>query len=152
MIALILNVIWVVLGGFVMFLAWLLAAALMVLTIIGIPWARAAFNIALYSLWPFGREAVDRSLLTGREDLGTGAFGVLGNVLWFVLAGWWLALGHVLAAIAVGLTIIGLPLAWAHLKLAGASLFPVGKAIVDSDVAAELHRRRAAGIVDRLPR
>ncbi|MGC2856328.1 YccF domain-containing protein [Novispirillum sp. DQ9] len=151
MIALILNVIWVVLGGFVMFLAWLLAAALMVLTIIGIPWARAAFNIALYSLWPFGREAVDRSLLTGRDDLGTGAFGALGNVLWFVLAGWWLALGHVLAAIAVGLTIIGLPLAWAHLKLAGASLFPVGKAIVDSDVAAELRRRRAAGIVDRLP-
>ncbi len=152
LIALILNIIWVVFGGFIMFLAWLLAAFVMVLTIIGIPWARSAFNIALYSLWPFGREAVDRSLLTGQEDLGTGPLGLLGNVIWFLVAGWWLAIGHVMAAIATALTIIGIPLAWAHLKLAGASLFPIGKAIVDKDVAAELRRRQAAAAVDRLGR
>lgn len=152
MIALILNIIWIVLGGAFMFLAWLLAAGIMVVTIIGIPWARAAFNIALYSLWPFGQEAVDRSLLKGEEDLGTGPLGAIGNVIWFVLAGWWLALGHVTMAILNALTIIGIPLAWAHLKLAGASLFPVGKAIVDRDVAAELRRRRAAAAVDRLGR
>lgn len=152
MIALILNVIWVVLGGFVMFLGWLLAAALMVVTIIGIPWARAAFTISLYSLWPFGREAVDRELVSGREDIGTGALGVVGNVLWFVLAGWWLALGHVLAAIADALTIIGIPLAWAHLKLAGISLFPIGKTVVDRDTADALRRRRALEDLDRLPR
>lgn len=152
MIALILNVIWVVLGGFLLFLGWLLAAALMVVTIIGIPWARAAFNIALYSLWPFGREAVDRSLLGEGGDIGTGPLGLLGNILWFVLAGWWLALGHIMAAIANAITIIGIPLAWAHLKLAGVSLFPIGKAIVDTDVAAEMRRRRAAGIVDQLGR
>lgn len=152
LIALILNIIWVVLGGFLMFLGWLLAAALMVITIIGIPWARAAFNIALYALWPFGREAVDRTLLSSEGDLGTGPLGTVGNVIWFVLAGWWLALGHVLAAIANAITIIGIPLAWAHLKLAGVSLFPVGKAIVDKDVAAELRRRRAVGIVDQAGR
>lgn len=135
-----------------LFLGWLLAAFLMVLTIIGIPWARAAFNIALYALWPFGREAVDRSLLSGRDDIGTGALGLVGNIIWFVLAGWWLALGHVMAAIAAALTIIGLPLAWAHLKLAGVSLFPIGKAIVDAEVAAELRRRRAVGVVDQLGR
>lgn len=148
MIALILNVIWVVLGGFIMFLGWLLAALLMVVTIIGIPWARAAVVIALYSLWPFGREAVDRRLVEGREDIGTGPLGLIGNVLWFVLAGWWLALGHIGAAIANALTIIGIPLAWAHLKLAGISLFPIGKTVVDTDLAAELRRRRALGMLD----
>lgn len=150
MISLILNVLWVVLGGFIMFLGWLLAAVVMVVTIIGIPWARAAVTIAFYTLWPFGREAVDRKELTGQEDLGTGTLGVVGNVLWFVIAGWWLALGHVLAAVANAITIIGIPFAWAHLKLAGASLFPVGKAIVSRDVAADMRRAAGARDLDRL--
>jgi len=148
MIALILNVIWVVLGGFLMFLGWLLAALLMVVTIIGIPWARSAFSIAFYSLWPFGREAIDRSVLTGEEDLGTGLLGLVGNVIWFLLAGWWLALGHVTAAIANAVTIIGIPLAWAHLKLAAISLFPVGKTIVDTEVADVARRRHAQALLD----
>lgn len=130
MIALILNVIWVVFGGFFMFLGWMLAALLMVVTIIGIPWARSAFVIGLYALWPFGREAVDRDVVTGREDLGTGPLGIVGNVIWFLLAGWWLALGHLLSAVALILTIIGIPLAWAHVKLAMISLFPIGKTVV----------------------
>ena len=128
---LVLNVIWVLLGGFVMFLGWILAACLMALTVVGIPWVRSSFNIALYSLWPFGRMAVDRRDLSGKDDIGTGVLGFFGNVLWFVLAGWWLALGHISSALACAVTIIGLPLAWAHLKLAWISVFPVGKAIVD---------------------
>jgi uncharacterized membrane protein YccF (DUF307 family) len=133
MLNLILNILWVVLGGFVMGVAWLIASAVMFLTIVLIPWGRAAFNIAVFSFWPFGREAVDREELTGRRDIGTGPLGLIGNVIWFVFAGVWLAIGHVIAAIANALTIIGIPFAFQHLKLAGISLFPIGKTIVDRD-------------------
>lgn len=131
MIALILNVIWVVFGGFFMFLGWMLAGVLMVVTIIGIPWARSAFTIGFYALWPFGREAVDRDLITGRQDMGTGPLGMVGNIIWFLVAGWWLAIGHLVSALALVITIIGIPLAWAHVKLAIVSIFPIGKTIVD---------------------
>jgi uncharacterized membrane protein YccF (DUF307 family) len=141
--SLILNVIWIVFGGFLMALGWFAAGVVAAITIVGLPWARACFNIGLYTLLPFGSEAVDRRLLTGYEDIGTGPLGLIGNVVWFVFFGWWLALGHVLAAIACAITIIGLPFAWVHLKLAGASLFPIGLAIVDRDVAEEARRRRA---------
>jgi uncharacterized membrane protein YccF (DUF307 family) len=109
---------------------WLLAAVVMALTIIGLPWARAAFNIGLYTLLPFGQRAVSRAEYTGHDDIGTGPVGVLGNIIWLVLAGWWLALGHLITAIALAITIIGLPFAWAHLKLAGIALWPIGKMIV----------------------
>lgn len=145
MIALLLNVIWLVLGGVFMAAGWLLAGVLMVITIIGIPWARSAFNIALYALWPFGREAVDRADVTGTPDIGSGALGMVGNVIWFVFAGWWLALGHLMSAVVLAITIIGIPLAWAHLKLAGISLAPVGKAIVDSDEAEKIRARKVLG-------
>lgn len=127
----ILNILWVVLGGFFMALGWWFAGLLMAITIIGLPWTRACFVIGQFSLWPFGREAVDRSTVTGVEDLGTGAFGLLGNVIWFILAGWWLAIGHVTAALANFVTIIGIPFGIQHLKLAMISLSPVGKTIVD---------------------
>ena len=100
LIRLLLNVLWLVLGGIWMALAWLLAGLLMVITIIGIPWARSAFTIARYTLLPFGYRAVRRDELTGQEDIGTGPLGMLGNIIWLVLAGWWLALGHVIAAVA----------------------------------------------------
>jgi uncharacterized membrane protein YccF (DUF307 family) len=107
-----------------------IAAIIMAITIIGLPWARAAFNIAAYTLLPFGQRAVARDIYTGREDIGTGALGLLGNIIWFVLAGWWLALLHLIHAIALAVTIIGIPFAWAHLKLAGLALWPIGKTIV----------------------
>ena len=125
-----LNILWVVLGGFFMALGWWFAGCLMALTIIGLPWARACFVIGQFSLWPFGREAVDRSTVNG-GDLGTGAAGLLGNIIWFVLAGWWLAIGHVTAALANFITIIGIPFGVQHLKLAVVSLSPIGKTIVD---------------------
>ncbi len=128
-----LNVIWVLTCGWAMGLGWLFAGILMAITIIGIPWARAAFNIASYAFLPFGRIAVPRDEVLGREDVGTGPLGVVGNIVWFLLAGWWLALSHLVIAIAFAITIIGIPFAWANLKLAGISLWPIGMMIVPAD-------------------
>ncbi len=122
---LLLNVLWIVFGGLYMTIGWLIAAIVMVITIIGIPWARAALTMALYTFLPFGNTVVDRP--TG---MGSGPLGFLGNLMWLVLAGWWLALGHLLTAILLAITIIGLPFAWAHLKLAGLALWPIGKDVV----------------------
>src|ERR1700739_2221222 len=98
----------------------------MAITIIGLPWARAAFNIAVYTLLPFGQTAVSRADYTGREDLGTGPFGTLGNIIWFIFAGWWLALGHLVFAVGLAVTIIGIPFAWGDLKPARLRLRPTG--------------------------
>jgi uncharacterized membrane protein YccF (DUF307 family) len=127
---LILNILWFVLGGFVSGLAWILAGIIMAITIVGIPWARACFMLARYSFWPFGYDIVSRDEIYGEKDIGTGPLGMIGNVIWFVLAGWWLALMHITAAIALAVTIIGLPFAWGHVKLALASAFPIGKKVV----------------------
>jgi len=127
--SLILNVLWLVFGGAYMALGWLLAALIMAISIIGLPWARSALVMAGYSLLPFGFQAIDRETVSG-PDIGTGALGMVGNILWLVLAGWWLALGHLISAGLMAITIIGLPFAWAHLKLAGFALWPVGRTIV----------------------
>jgi uncharacterized membrane protein YccF (DUF307 family)/uncharacterized membrane protein HdeD (DUF308 family) len=129
-IAFVLNLLWIIFGGLWMAIGWVFAAVIMAITIIGLPWARAAFNIALYTLLPFGRKAVSRAEYSGSHDLGTGPFGLVGNVIWLVLAGWWLALGHVITAIMLAVTAIGIPFAWVHLKLAGIALWPIGKEIV----------------------
>jgi uncharacterized membrane protein YccF (DUF307 family) len=120
--SLVLNILWLVCGGLAAAFAWLIAAGLMAITIIGLPWAFGALRIALYTLLPFGQE------MRSRPDAGL--LSTLGNIVWFVLAGWWLAIIHLVLALALAITIIGLPFAWAHLKLAGASLFPLGKEIV----------------------
>jgi uncharacterized membrane protein YccF (DUF307 family) len=125
-----LNVLWLVLGGLWMAAAWVVAAIIMAITIIGLPWARAAFNIAVYTLLPFGQRAVRRDIITGHSDIGTGLLGLIGNLIWLLLAGWWLALAHLVTAFLLALTIIGIPFAWAHLKLAGIALWPIGKTIV----------------------
>ena len=130
---LLLNVLWLITGGVWMAAAWVLAAVILAITIIGLPWARAALNIALFTLLPFGHRVVSRAEYTGQEDLGTGPLGFVGNVLWLIFAGWWLALAHVIEAAALAITIIGLPFAWAHLKLAGIALWPIGRMIVPVD-------------------
>ncbi|RYB95051.1 YccF domain-containing protein [Nocardioides oleivorans] len=119
---LLLNVIWLVLGGFWLFLAYVLAGVLLCIPIITIPWAVASFRIAVFALWPFGRTVV------AKQSAGVGSF--LGNVIWFVLAGWWLAIAHVLSGIALCITIIGIPLGLADFKLIPISLAPLGKDIV----------------------
>jgi len=140
LIRLLLNLLWIVTGGLWMAAAWIIAAAIMVLTIVGIPWASAAVRIAAFTLLPFGHRAVRRDRFTGVHDLGTGPLGVLGNVVWLVLAGWWLALCHLAAAIVLALTVIGLPFAWAHLKLAGLALWPIGTEIVPVHAAPTFRR------------
>jgi uncharacterized membrane protein YccF (DUF307 family) len=126
----ILNILWFIFGGIWMGLAWIVAGLIMIITIVGIPWARSAFAIASFSFWPFGRMAVDRRSLIGRDDIGTGALGVIGNVLWFLLAGWWLAIGHLVHAAALAITIIGIPFAFQHVKLALLAVAPIGQEIV----------------------
>ncbi len=123
--SLILNLLWIVFGGLWMAAGWLVAAVIMAITIIGLPWARAALTMAGYTLLPFGNTVVTRS-----SGIGAGPLGLLGNIIWLVLAGWWLALGHLITAIFLAVTIIGIPFAWAHLKLAGLALWPIGKDIV----------------------
>lgn len=136
MIALLLNILWIICGGAWMAAGWLIAAIIMAITIVGLPWTRAAFNIALYTLFPFGQKAISRAEFYGVEDVGTGPLGMLGNIIWLVLAGWWLAIAHVVTAILLAVTIIGIPFAWAHLKLAGIALWPIGKMIVPADFLA----------------
>jgi uncharacterized membrane protein YccF (DUF307 family) len=138
--SLILNIIWVVFGGLVTALGWFLAGIIAAITVIGLPWARACFTIGVFSLWPFGQEAVSRRLLTGREDIGTGPLGLIGNIIWLFAFGIWLALAHIMAALACAITIIGIPFAWQHLKLAGVSLMPIGVEIVDKHVAQQARR------------
>jgi uncharacterized membrane protein YccF (DUF307 family) len=141
--SLLLNIIWLIFGGFVMAVAWGLAGILVACTIVGLPWAAACFRIGGFTLWPFGREAVDRRLLTGREDLGTGPLGVIGNIIWLVILGIPLAIGHLVAALACAVTIIGLPFAWQHIKLVQISLWPIGTEVVDIRIAEEARRRAA---------
>ena len=130
MISALLNILWVVLGGFVMALGWWLAGLLCAITIVGLPWARSCFVIGRFSLWPFGQEAVNRQELSGRGDLGTGPLGLIGNVLWFVVAGWWLAIGHLTSALACFVSIVGIPFGIQHVKLAVIALAPVGMTVV----------------------
>ena len=126
------NVLWFVLGGFVMGLMWFLLGLIAFVTVIGIPWSRACFVIGVFALWPFGKEPVSRKDLGHSEDVGTGGLGFIGNVIWFLLAGIWLALGHLVSAVACFVTIIGIPFGIQHVKLAVISLAPIGQTIVDS--------------------
>jgi uncharacterized membrane protein YccF (DUF307 family) len=115
---LILNVLWLVFGGFFLALGYALAGLICVLLIVTIPFGIASFRIAGYALWPFGRELVSKP--------NAGLASAVGNVIWFVVAGWWLALGHIGTAVAQFVTILGIPFGIANLKLVPASLFPLG--------------------------
>ncbi|MEV6900744.1 YccF domain-containing protein [Amycolatopsis sp. NPDC051372] len=120
---LLLNIIWLVLCGFWMAVGYVVAGIVCCILIITIPFGLASFRIANYALWPFGRTVVDR------RDAGVGS--VLGNIIWFIFAGLWLAIGHVVTGIALCITIIGIPLGIANFKLIPVSLMPLGKEIVD---------------------
>ncbi|WP_206476871.1 YccF domain-containing protein [Microbacterium sp. KRD172] len=120
----ILNVIWLVLSGFWLFLGYMLAGIILCILIVTIPWGIASFRIAGYALWPFGRQIIDK------PRGGIGAF--LGNVVWVVLAGWWLAIGHIVSGIALCVTIIGIPMGIADFKMVPISLMPLGKDIVST--------------------
>jgi uncharacterized membrane protein YccF (DUF307 family) len=122
---LVLNIVWLVLAGFWLAVGYLLAGVLMCILIITIPFGVASFRLASYTLWPFGRTLVPR------EDAGAPSF--IANVLWFLLAGLWMAIAHVVSGIALCLTIVGIPLGLADFKIALAALAPLGKDIVSTD-------------------
>ncbi|MDJ0349078.1 YccF domain-containing protein [Cryobacterium sp. PH29-G1] len=118
-----LNIIWFVFSGFWLFLGYMLAALIMCVLIVTIPWGIAAARIGVYALWPFGKTVVPT------PTAGVGSF--LGNVIWVVLAGWWIALEHLLSGIALCVTIIGIPFGIANFKLIPVALMPLGKQIID---------------------
>ena len=124
---LLLNLIWLVCGGLWLALGYAVVALVMFILIITIPFGIAAARMALFCVWPFGRTIVRRP--------GAGAGSLIGNVIWFVLAGWWLALAHLISGVAMCLTIIGIPLGLANFKLIPVSLTPFGRDIVDIDQA-----------------
>ena len=136
-----LNVIWLVFGGLVLALGYGLAALVMFLMIFTIPFGIAAARLAVYALWPFGRTVV------GRQDLGIAS--VVGNVVWVVLAGWWLALAHLVTGVAMILTIIGIPLGVANFKLIPVAFAPFGKDIVDIEEANRLGLTPEVVVPDR---
>lgn len=127
------NLLWIVFGGLLMGLSWWFFGLLAFITIVGIPWGRACFVIGKLAFWPFGREVIDRKQLTGTGDIGTGSLGLFGNIIWFVFAGIWLAIGHLGSALLCFITIIGIPFGLQHLKLAMLALAPIGKTIVTRD-------------------
>jgi uncharacterized membrane protein YccF (DUF307 family) len=124
---LILNIIWLVLAGFWMAIAYLLAAIVCFILIITIPFGIAALRIAGFALWPFGRTLVRKP--------GAGVASGVGNIIWLILFGWWLALGHLITGIALCITIIGIPLGLANFKLIPVSLLPLGREVVSIDEA-----------------
>ena len=120
-----LNVVWLVLQGWILALAYALAGLIACVLVVTIPFGIASFRLAGFVVWPFGRTTV--------RAPGAGVASALGNVVWFVFAGWWLALIHIVAGIGFCLTIIGIPFGVASFKLAAVGLFPLGKRVVDSD-------------------
>ena len=125
----VLNVLWFVCGGWLSGLLWLIGGLLLAITIVGLPWTAAAWRIAGFAFWPFGKEIVPRDQATGQEDLGTGPVGFIMNILWFILGGWYIALSHLLIAIPEFVSIIGIPFGLKDLQLAQLALAPVGVTI-----------------------
>jgi uncharacterized membrane protein YccF (DUF307 family) len=137
------NILWLVLAGLWLAIGYLIAGVLNCLTIIGIPFGIASFRIAGYALWPFGRVVVDRP----GKGAGT-PMRLVGNIIWLLLSGLWLAIGHIIAGILLCITIIGIPFGVASFKLAGLAVAPLGREIVSADEA----RRRGVPqlvVVDR---
>jgi uncharacterized membrane protein YccF (DUF307 family) len=126
---LLLNILWFIWGGWISGLLWLLGGAILALTIVGLPWTMAAWRIAAFSFWPFGKKIVPRA---GTNDLGTGCLGVVLNVIWFVFAGWYIALSHLVIAVTEAASIIGIPFALKDLQLARLALAPVGVDVVEA--------------------
>jgi uncharacterized membrane protein YccF (DUF307 family) len=120
---LLLNVLWLIFGGLIMALGYAIAGVICFILVVTIPFGFASFRMAKYALWPFGQR------LVAKPDAGVGA--TIGNVVWLVVAGWWLALGHLTTAVAQFISIIGIPFGIANLKLVPVSLFPLGHEVVD---------------------
>jgi uncharacterized membrane protein YccF (DUF307 family) len=132
-----LNVIWLLFGGLLLALGYAIAGLVCFVLVVTIPFGVAAFRMANYALWPFGRTVVPKP--------SAGIVSAAGNVVWFIVAGWWLALGHLVAAIAQFITVIGIPLGVANIKLIPVALFPLGHRVVEIDELAAADRAAGTG-------
>jgi len=141
MINFVLNILWLVLCGFWMAVGWAVAGAVMCILIITIPFGIAAFRFAGYALWPFGRTVIEKP--------DAGAASLVGNVLWFLLAGIWIALGHLVTGVVLCLTIIGIPFGVANFKLAGLALMPLGREVVPIDYSPAAGERVVVSVPQR---
>ncbi len=135
------NLLWFVFGGgIIAWLLWVLLGVVMCITVVGIPFAMAAFRISGFAAFPFGRELIDCRFVGEKRIVGTG----IANFLWIILAGLWLAVSHVLAGISYCITIIGIPFGLAHFKLAGVCFAPLGKKPVSKELGAQARYRAAS--------
>lgn len=138
------NAIWFFfLGGFWSWLLWLVASGVAFVSVVGIPWGRACYNISELAVAPFGREAINRRELTLNRDVGTSWIGTVGNFVWFLLLGFWIMLAHTVLGIGCCLTVLGIPFGIQHFKLAGLAIAPIGKSIVTTKLAEEARRENA---------
>ena len=144
------NFLWFILGGVFMGISWWIMGLICFISNIGIPWGKACFVIGQFTFFPFGKEAISRKELYQTEDIGTSGFGVIGNIIWFLLFGLWLAIAHIASAIFCFITIIGIPFGIQHLKLAAIALFPIGQTIVDKEIAFEVRAQNAKEKVTQL--
>ena len=142
------NFLWFILGGVFTGILWWIIGLICFISIIGIPWGKVCFVIGQFTFFPFGKEAISRKNLYKTEDIGTSVLGLIGNIIWFLFFGIFLAISHIISAIFCFTTIIGIPFGIQHLKLALISLFPIGQTIVDKEVANEVRMRNAKEIVD----
>ena len=137
------NLIWFIFGGLFMGIGWWLLGILMYILVITIPWAKSCFVIGQFCFFPFGKETISRKELNDKDDIGTGTLSVFGNIIWFIFAGFWLAIGHIVSAFFCFITIIGIPFGIQHLKLARVSQFPIGKTVVTKEIAAAARKTNA---------
>lgn len=144
------NFLWFILGGVFMGISWWIMGLICFISIVGIPWGKSCFVIGQFTFFPFGKEAISRKELYQIDDIGTSGFGIIGNIIWFLLFGLWLAIGHIMSAIFCFCTIIGIPFGIQHLKLAGIALFPIGLTIVDKEVASEVKIQNAKEKISQL--
>jgi len=144
------NLIWFVCFGFWTWLLWLLVSILAFISVVGIPWGRACWNISWLAFAPFGKETIDRRDLTLKRDIGTSLFGSVGNIIWFIFAGVWLAVGHAISGAICCMTLLGIPFGIQHFKLAGIAIAPIGKTIVSSELAAVARDTNAKSDLERV--
>ena len=128
------NIIWILFGGLWLALSWWITAIIMILFIVTIPWSKAAFMLGTFSLMPFDKTVIDRSEISGEKDIGTGGLGIIGNVIWLLVTGIWLAIVNFTVGVLFSITVIGIPFGIQCFKLAKASLMPIGKQVVDINV------------------
>lgn len=143
------NFLWILFGGLLTGLLWVLAGVVMYVTILGIPWGRACFTFSNLAFLPFGREAVRIEVRRGRHGERGSAARALGNILWFVFGGWYLALSHVFAGILCCLSVVGIPFGLQHFKLGGLAIAPLGRRIVSVEEARILRTEAAHASIAR---